>query len=123
MYLHLLHAVVGALSREQLPHHDAHAVHVRALVVLVAGQHLWRHPVDRSHVRRQYGVIVAEASQTEVADLNVEGLVQQQVGGLEVAVDDGRRVPVQVDEAAAGALQDAPQDAHRPGQTLLLQVK
>ena len=105
-YLDLLHAVIRTLSGEHLPDDHAHAVDVCALVVLVAGQHLRGHPVDRTHIRSQHRIVVPQPRQSEVTDLDIEGLVQQQVSGLQVSVDDRGRVAVQVHQAPTGAFQD-----------------
>ena len=76
-YLDLLHAVIRTLSSEHLPDDHTHAVDVGALIVLVAGQHLGSHPVNRTYIRSQYCIIVPQPRQSKVADLDIEGLVQQ----------------------------------------------
>jgi hypothetical protein len=53
------------------------------------------------------GVDAEQLGQAEVGDLGVHVRVQQDVAGLEVAVDDGQpRVLVEVEEPAADALDD-----------------
>lgn len=52
-HLDLLHGVIGTQPCEHLPYHDAHTVNIGTFVVQITSQHLWRHPVNRAHIRCQ----------------------------------------------------------------------
>mmetsp|Transcript_104251 Transcript_104251/g.280133 ORF Transcript_104251/g.280133 Transcript_104251/m.280133 type:complete len:296 (+) Transcript_104251:251-1138(+) len=101
----LLPVLEGGLPGEHLEHNDPVGVDVDLLVVASAVEHLWGHPVDGAHERRQRLPVVGlhDARQAEVGHLddgNVaearQRLGEQEVEGLEVPVDDLRRKLVQV---------------------------
>lgn len=52
----------------------------------------------RAHIGGHDICHIAEARQPEVAYLDIEAVIDEQVGALEVAVDDGRVVLVQVNQ-------------------------
>jgi hypothetical protein len=81
------------LALEHLGEDAAGAPDVDLDVVLLPGEHdLGGAVVARRHVARHLGVL--DAREPEVADLEVAVLVDEDVAGLEVAVDHAGRVDV-----------------------------
>ena len=86
--------------------HAAEAPHVDLLVVALAPQQLGRRVARRADVLRHRRLEPQVARDAKVGELGVVPLVEQHVGRLEVAVDDRRRLRVQVGERARDAVGD-----------------
>ncbi|KAG6554274.1 hypothetical protein Mapa_004190 [Marchantia paleacea] len=104
-----LRHVHGFLARDQLQQHHPERVHVRFVGELTA-QGVLRSQVtegahdSRGHVRVR---LVGQLGQAEVRDLGFEAVVEQNVGRLDIPVDDlGVTVLVQVAQAPGGSQGD-----------------
>ena len=72
---------------EDLPHDDGKAIHIGLLGVVLHTDNLRRDP-RRSPARSHGDVVVLATRETEIADLGVEGGVDEDVAALEIALDD-----------------------------------
>mmetsp|Transcript_12188 Transcript_12188/g.30891 ORF Transcript_12188/g.30891 Transcript_12188/m.30891 type:complete len:545 (-) Transcript_12188:613-2247(-) len=115
--VHELVVVEGLLEGPQLPEHDAVGVDVGGEVVALLGEHLGGGPhriVDHTALHRaaEHGF----ATEAKVGDLGhhlaVLVALEQHVGALEVAVNEGRVVVVQVGGAAGHIERDL--ETHGP---------
>ena len=107
--LHVVCGVDGAAPREQLQQHDAEGEDVGSVRELPAGRVLGRQVAEGAHDARGHVRVGVrrELGQPEVGHHGLEVGVQQDVGGLDVAVDDPRvAVLVEVGEALGGAERD-----------------
>mmetsp|Transcript_18946 Transcript_18946/g.33792 ORF Transcript_18946/g.33792 Transcript_18946/m.33792 type:complete len:228 (-) Transcript_18946:1164-1847(-) len=104
-HLHRVHVLPGRLPRDHFPQHHTEAVHVCGLSVPLAAQHLGRHPLRCAARRRSTGHegVGSDLRQPKVAELDLPRVVNQNVGALEVEVQDGRFPAVQVRHATGNA--------------------
>ncbi|GJN07194.1 hypothetical protein PR202_ga25001 [Eleusine coracana subsp. coracana] len=105
--VHAVGVVGGGLAGEELEDDDAEAVHVRLGVGLLQLGQLRRAVPQRAGGRQHVGVGGGrhEAGQPEVGDLGVVVIVEEDVAGGEVAVDDAH-VVVEVRQTTGRALGD-----------------
>jgi hypothetical protein len=92
-------ALEEALAREGLPHHDAEAPDVRALIVLSVGRRLLRRDVGELALhlpRPRLDELRACARDAEVEQLHLAVVRDVDVAGRDVAVDDVERRAVEV---------------------------
>ena len=79
--------LVGDFARQQLPHQHSEAVDVGFELVFFPAQYLRSHPVRCPHTPRLslFGIGV-DTAQSEIAQLHVPVLVNENVGRFEVTV-------------------------------------
>mmetsp|Transcript_35966 Transcript_35966/g.91931 ORF Transcript_35966/g.91931 Transcript_35966/m.91931 type:complete len:263 (-) Transcript_35966:692-1480(-) len=97
--------VVGPLAHEELPEHHPKGPYVALLRIRLPAQHLWRGILHGAKgalraVGAVGGAVRHGAAEPKVAHLDLERGAHQQVGRLEVAVDDAREGGVQRQHAA-----------------------
>ena len=100
-------AVEGAAADEELVHRDPQAEDVRASVQVIRLAHLLGGPVERGPRAAPGGhqrVALAEGREAKVSDDGVPGRAEEDVGGLDVPVDDPRGM--QRAEASGDLLQE-----------------
>eukprot|EP00968_Pinguiococcus_pyrenoidosus_P005339 scaffold343_cov245-Pinguiococcus_pyrenoidosus.AAC.7 len=90
----VLHAQLRprGMAREHLQHQPANGPHVSPATVLRVGEHLWCHEEGRSlHARAADGAVSIKAhvaTAAKVADLRSTEIIDEDVGPLDVPVDD-----------------------------------
>mmetsp|Transcript_14791 Transcript_14791/g.36924 ORF Transcript_14791/g.36924 Transcript_14791/m.36924 type:complete len:219 (-) Transcript_14791:1259-1915(-) len=82
------HVAVRHLARQQLPQHHRKRKHVGLLVVWLVLNDLGRHPAVCARLRCHVPRVLNDARHAKVGDLDNAVVIHEQVGGLEVAVDD-----------------------------------
>lgn len=97
--IHLILALQQRLLRQQLPHNTPHTPHIDLSAVFLCSQEEFRGPIPEGHdelgeFRRRIAVVTGHA---EVSDFELAAVVEQEVGGFEVAVHD----PLVVEEVEA----------------------
>ena len=87
-------AAKGALARQHLEHHQAECIDIRARVDFAAARLFRREVVERADdvARLRQARPVHRARDSEVRDVGAALVVDQHVGGLQVAMDHGLRV-------------------------------
>ena len=89
---HVVAAAVGRVAGQHLVHDDAEAVDVGALVDLLAedllGRHVFRRADDVARLRELRVAALRGGGDAEVHDLEQPRVVDQDVRGLQVAMDD-----------------------------------
>ena len=103
-------AVEGPPSRDELAEHRPHAEQVAALVDAAPAHLLRRHVVGGSHRDPAARFLGLRERDPEVHDLDVAVAGEEHVGGLDVAVDDARRM------RAAQPLEDLEDDLDLPAE-------
>jgi len=96
-----IHPLVRTFARQELPEYDAEAVHVRRLGVEFVGENFGSHPLHSTAVSGHDRLVRRfQSAQSEIGHLGSVALVQEDVGALQVTMEDRGLALVQVGHAA-----------------------